>query len=288
MLFISDSLVSVLALTKGRTSGAGLVRPVCQFLSLALRRNVHTHLRWLASEANPSDALSRAGRTKSPAGEQRSRVLNRRGSDSVIVGENALNTKRLKTPNGFAAREVESMLQRRKNMADKEMADHQEESKYNPSRKEGARLRRRVYGAEAIMLQRMGRTVLEHCSVGYETQRQYLKALVRLEMFGGKIVQEMTVGELDANLAELMQACYFDGEGGNIGNVLMSAVGWMMPVYSRNGRSRLPRASLALRGLGRLAPPTSRLPLPMSLVYALALNIASKGQKGGSGATKVG
>eukprot|EP00973_Karenia_brevis_P052678 7319732-Karenia_brevis.AAC.1 len=52
-------MVNALALTKGRTSARGLVRPVRQAAAVILRTDVTPFLRWTPSELNPADGPSR-------------------------------------------------------------------------------------------------------------------------------------------------------------------------------------------------------------------------------------
>eukprot|EP00973_Karenia_brevis_P022572 3106247-Karenia_brevis.AAC.1 len=55
-------MVNALALSKGRTSAAGLIRPVRQASSLLLRSDVVAKIRWLPSELNGADRPSRGVR----------------------------------------------------------------------------------------------------------------------------------------------------------------------------------------------------------------------------------
>ena len=67
-LICADSMVNILALSKGRTSAPGLVRPCRQFAGVALLRDVAAVVRWIPSEGNPSDGASR-GRGGIPSWE---------------------------------------------------------------------------------------------------------------------------------------------------------------------------------------------------------------------------
>ena len=58
-LLLSDSMVNILGLSKGRTSARGLLRPCRQFCGIALRRDAQPQLRWLPSELNVADPPSR-------------------------------------------------------------------------------------------------------------------------------------------------------------------------------------------------------------------------------------
>ena len=69
VLMLSDYLVGILALGKGRSSAGGLRRGVCQFGAVALRRNVRPVIRWIPSEINPADAPSRGVRDPVPWAE---------------------------------------------------------------------------------------------------------------------------------------------------------------------------------------------------------------------------
>ena len=58
-LILSDNLSAVLALMKGRSSSRGLLRVCRQFCALTLACDLGVAIRWLPSEANPSDPASR-------------------------------------------------------------------------------------------------------------------------------------------------------------------------------------------------------------------------------------
>lgn len=59
MLFLSDSLVAVLALSKGRSGAWGLLRVARQWAAITLAWGADVRLRWLPSELKPADAPSR-------------------------------------------------------------------------------------------------------------------------------------------------------------------------------------------------------------------------------------
>ena len=65
VVILSDSLTSVLGITKGRSSKLALLRSVRSVAAHCLATGTSVHWRWLPSEANPGDAPSR-GRAQRP------------------------------------------------------------------------------------------------------------------------------------------------------------------------------------------------------------------------------
>ena len=59
LLLLSDSMSAVMALSKGRSSAAGLTRICRQWAAYSLCCNVCVRCRWICSEWNPADAPSR-------------------------------------------------------------------------------------------------------------------------------------------------------------------------------------------------------------------------------------
>eukprot|EP00973_Karenia_brevis_P020878 2869170-Karenia_brevis.AAC.1 len=67
-------MVGTLALTKGRSSAPGLVRPIRQACAVLLRTDVTPHLRWTPSELNPGDAPSRGHRIEKGGGVDKAEI----------------------------------------------------------------------------------------------------------------------------------------------------------------------------------------------------------------------
>eukprot|EP00971_Amphidinium_carterae_P274794 5452987-Amphidinium_carterae.1 len=88
----------------------------------------------------------------------------------------------------------------------------------------------------------------------------------------------ISASSLDTVLAQVIEDMFLDGEPAHQGTALMAAVGWMVPRYSRWGQDCLPLCSQTLAGFKRLAPPKTRLPLPMPLIELLALLMARSGR----------
>lgn len=96
----------------------------------------------------------------------------------------------------------------------------------------------------------------------------YENALNRFELFVGKgSWKDLTVDELDFKLAWHMEAMFF------------AAVGWAEPRFARIGVAQLSRSTHALRGMTKLAPVTSRLPLLGPFVFGLAQILLGLGEE---------
>ena len=131
-----------------------------------------------------------------------------------------------------------------------------------------------------------GRTMLETAGIGAATRRAYLHLLGRLAMFMGmpgrpsitatecvartaEIVRKFRQAkDLDDLVAQYLDDHFFSGGDGAQGSRLLAALTWAVPDLARG--PCLPRARQAAVALRRLAPPKSRLPIPESLLYAVA------------------
>ena len=60
-VIISDSMASILCLTKGRTSAPSMLRSTRLIAGLSLATGATVRWRWIPSELNPADAASRGG-----------------------------------------------------------------------------------------------------------------------------------------------------------------------------------------------------------------------------------
>ena len=160
-------------------------------------------------------------------------------------------------------------------------------------RKEKAGRRKRVYGeVEALP----GQTKLETSLVNPQTQREYLSLLGGLMRFitgeaRGAGTWEVPTARrellsqmealprdlLDNLIAEYLNEEFFEGGDGGLGSRLIAAVSWALPSLAR-GAATLPRSRTAAVAFKRLAPGTSRLPVPESLVFGIAMVLAAQGR----------
>ncbi|CAK0822825.1 unnamed protein product, partial [Prorocentrum cordatum] len=83
--------------------------------------------------------------------------------------------------------------------------------------------------------------------------------------------------ELDCSLAEWMLGQYLEGVDHWRGVQMLAALQWSDPRLGRDGGARLPGARQSLRGWKVLTPPLTRLPLPEEVVAALACELVSMG-----------
>ena len=132
---------------------------------------------------------------------------------------------------------------------------------FDRRRMEKADRRTRVYGeVEALP----GQTKLETSLVNPQTQ-----LLSQMEALPRDL--------LDNLIAEYLNEEFFEGGDGGLGSRLIAAVSWALPSLAR-GAATLPRSRTAAVAFKRLAPGTSRLPVPESLVFGIAMVLAAQGR----------
>ena len=64
---------------------------------------------------------------------------------------------------------------------------------------------------------------------------------------------------------------------------MLAALGWARARFRKGGVGQVPRLRAAARGTVRRAPGSTRLPLPETLVFALAMILAALGLEAGYG-----
>ena len=79
---------------------------------------------------------------------------------------------------------------------------------------------------------------------------------------------------LDCRLVDYCDFLYFEGYPGSVGSRLMSALADQTPRFSKSGGGFLPRFARALQAWGRLAPGSTRAPLPWLHVVNICITFA--------------
>ncbi|CAK0883435.1 unnamed protein product [Prorocentrum cordatum] len=145
-----------------------------------------------------------------------------------------------------------------------------------------AKKRRRVAATAAAAARRRsaavqlpGLSVLETGSITAATRAQYVEAFDGFQAWmAERGVQPTTLDDYDEQLVLRLDELYLDGEGIGAGQKLFASVLFFLGLTKAAG-SPMARARRALRGFRRLAPPTSRLPLPFELPAALVNYLVS-------------
>ena len=129
--------------------------------------------------------------------------------------------------------------------------------------------------------QQKGR-LLNRRSVQTNTAHRYESLISRFESFlalnCNQTLAEMHENEtLDAALAEMIHALFWDGEALGTATSMLAAVGWVFPDVGRFGTAPMPTTRQALQGFSRLAPAGGRLALPPAVVDAIINSVADLG-----------
>ncbi|CAK0795370.1 unnamed protein product, partial [Prorocentrum cordatum] len=82
-----------------------------------------------------------------------------------------------------------------------------------------------------------------------------------------------TAGQFPRDLSDWMNEQYMEGYDHWRGSNMMAAVAWADPRPSRGGGHGLPLSRQALKGWRLLAPASSRLPLPVKVVFAILMQL---------------
>ena len=140
-----------------------------------------------------------------------------------------------------------------------------------------------------------GRTRLETLKVGPATRRLYLMSLWLLaswvmgyseDALNGDPLYSLTESlvllkslegddaQLDDILAGYLDEAYWLGAHSGLGGRLLSALGWLLPRFQRQGQGHLPRLHQARTAAAKRSPGLSRLPQPEPVVLATAMAMA--------------
>eukprot|EP00435_Cladocopium_sp_Y103_P055837 s653_g18.t1 len=120
-------------------------------------------------------------------------------------------------------------------------------------------------------------TQLEQRSVSVEVQHQYDMYYKRFLDFclenGEEVPREVEM--MDAMLADYMDICFLDGRTPHEGEKTMAAIEFKHVSV----KGRLPRSKRAMKGWKKVMPSQSRLPLPRTNAFGLAMELAAAGRK---------
>ena len=128
--------------------------------------------------------------------------------------------------------------------------------------------RRLAHGAAARAAKLRGECFLGANSVGPGTLRSYRQRIGELRRKAGRRPLE-TAEQIDEVAVELMEELYFSGGAHAEGSYLYAAIQFFFPEVFKHGSRGLPRTVRALKGFKRLAPGSSRPPLPQVALFAL-------------------
>ncbi|CAK0894125.1 unnamed protein product [Prorocentrum cordatum] len=262
VLFQTDALSSVLALTKGRSSFRGLLRVSRQWAAWCLAGRVAPALRLLPSERRPADAPSRRD---IPIGVWLDFACDAKGASAALA-------------RGAPAK-------RRK------LSSSQAEPRPLPEHAgRQVRARRRRAAERAREAPPPGRSRLQERSVTPKTLATYRAAWRRFEVWRADSLEAEAVALrrrvlASAPLVELlddwltlwMDAEYLGGEPAHPGSPMLAVAKFHLPEFGRGGAGGLPKAVQALRGWRRPALGRTRLPLPWEVVALLATQLVRDG-----------
>ncbi|CAK0813222.1 unnamed protein product, partial [Prorocentrum cordatum] len=246
VVVLGDSLSAAGAVDRFRSSSCKMLRVTQAIAAVTLVTATTLHYRWLPSEWNAADNPSR-GRF-SPSTPQP--LLPRTKAGAAAPGAAGLPGKPADVGAGAAARGA---------------AAHPD----------GLGDADPVYVQASEDVELPGLSVLETGSVTAATRAQYVEAFDGFQVWmAQRGVQPTTLDDYDEQLVIRLDELYLDGEGIGAGQKLFASVLFFLGLTKAAG-SPMARARRALRGFRRLAPPTSRLPLPFELLGALVNYLVS-------------
>jgi hypothetical protein len=155
-----------------------------------------------------------------------------------------------------------------------------ETSKSHPDAEERKKARRSLHALERRSLQAASRSFLEQGSVSRTVQQQYKAALDRFvkdQSIRDLYALARTPKALDQKLKFHLDELYFEGELSGVANTLVAAIRWKFPQFGRQGGQSLPETARALMGFSKLSPAASRLRIPATVVFGLAMVLCSLG-----------
>ncbi|CAJ1362253.1 unnamed protein product [Effrenium voratum] len=119
-------------------------------------------------------------------------------------------------------------------------------------------------------------TELEQKSISTEQEAQYSSYLRRFKDFCKEsgLVWPLR-GKVDETLADYFDVLYLDGQGVNAGEKTLAAVEF----YFHAVKGKMMRSRRALRGWRKVRPPRSRLPLPRTVVFGIAMRMIFQGHR---------
>ena len=140
-----------------------------------------------------------------------------------------------------------------------------------------SRLRRYL---ESVMAGKTTKTFLEYVSIGVEATEEYRKAVnLFLDWAKKHNVVLGVAAEVDAGLVDFMNSEYLRGRPSWEGEKLLAGIMYTYPVYSKNGRAKLPRAWRSLKGWKRMVPGRTRDPHSLGLWKAVAADLVQRSRR---------
>ncbi|CAK0902508.1 unnamed protein product [Prorocentrum cordatum] len=283
VVVLGDSLSAAGAVDRFRSNSCKMLRVTQAIAAVTLVTATTLHYRWLPSEWNAADNPSR-GRF-SPSTPQPLLPRAKAGAAGpgaagppgrpADVGAGAAARGAAARPDGLgdadpvyvqASGDVEARGPRRRPAA----ASPPAKKRRRVAATAAAAARRR-----SAAVQLPGLSVLETGSITAATRAQYVEAFDGFQAWmAERGVQPTTLDDYDEQLVLRLDELYLDGEGIGAGQKLFASVLFFLGLTKAAG-SPMARARRALRGFRRLAPPTSRLPLPFELPAALVNYLVS-------------
>jgi len=144
--------------------------------------------------------------------------------------------------------------------------------------KERRRSQRSTRRSEAeITKPRLEGSLLQACSVGPETLVRYQEHWRSFQTWAAQRKMRLKTEEMvDQALVSYLDHLWMEGEDLSAANYAKASILFHRP--DLKGRGSLSKASQALKGWRRLAPPQSRMPLPYEVVTLLALDAVHQGR----------
>eukprot|EP00438_Fugacium_kawagutii_P029326 Skav216048 [mRNA] locus=scaffold2930:320754:324087:+ [translate_table: standard] len=268
---LTDSMTAAVSFDKGRASRYRLRRVVEQVGALTLATQTMFRMRWIPSEWNPSDAISRgkwqpskpsrffgddtpptrsssdmAAASKSAASETKAGAVD----DGSSHGDSCWGTKRQEP----LTWDIDLEEGRSRKKKDRRASRRQQRAAEDPS------------------------MTLRKASVSQVTRERYQKVWEELCHFNGaKIPERVDLVALDELVVEFLEMKYHDGEDLSSASYVAASVMFHVPrCKSMHG---LGKTAQAMKGWRKLAPPRSRMPLPFEVVCLLAQTAVNKGMQ---------
>ena len=263
LLVLTDSMTAAVAYDKGRAQSHKLRRVLEQFSALALSTGLVVRTRWIPSERNPADSVSRGG--TAPSNPQRrfddpptvgsGSELVQQPSEKEGRGDNFPQNQQRCSPTQQAReaplREVPLTWQV------EQLTEQRSVKKQRRSQLRKAAQSRKVGG------------VLRKNSVGHLTQKKYQRHWEMLQKWShNAIAVDTSLEVLDSMLANYLEHCYLEGEDLSFANYALASVVYHLP---RAKGAALPLVQQSMRGWQRLCPPRARLPIPYEVVCLLSM-----------------
>ncbi|CAK0857017.1 unnamed protein product [Prorocentrum cordatum] len=273
-LLLSDSLSSVLALGKGRSSAPGVSGALRSVAAHVAATGLRLSARWLPSEWNfadgPSRGLRHAGYARAGVGQAGASPGGGPGGRGPLGPEDPPGAAK---PGDVSAVASEA---RAPPAADK------------VKRRKLARRGAKLADAGTLDVLRLStvrtQTARSRCQqlaaeLDEWLAEQGLPARPTFSLDERRMIPlaPEAAAELDCSLAEWMLGQYLEGVDHWRGVQMLAALQWSDPRLGRDGGARLPGARQSLRGWKVLTPPLTRLPLPEEVVAALACELVSMG-----------